>query len=781
MGRKVIAIWLSLIMMVSVVVIVDVTVDFTLKVGGATLYVNTTGSGGAYTSIQSAINVADPSDTVYVYNGIYYENLVIDTTINLTGEDRNHTFIDGNDSGSVIRINAHWVNLTGFTVKNGDKGIDLYYTKNNTVTDNNVRANFDGISLDSSSHNNTIMNNEVIFNRNGIYLHSSKYNVIMDNNASSNTRGMLITGSSYYNFVINNTIMLNRWYGIFIEARDNNISNNFFSLNEWEGLSIQTYSINITNNIFINDGIRIQGNFPAYYTTHYIPTNNLVNGNPVYYYMDSNNLNFDGIQVGQIILANCANIEIKNLTINYTDPAIQLAYSSYANITGNNLTDNRDGIFLYESSNNYISDNFISSNQRYGLQLTRSSNNIIIDNNVSYNDESIFLSSSSTGATFSGNLVHANTYGINLESSDDALFINNTVYNNDYGIRLWYSDNSVLKNNSVYSNNIYGISINKSSNPLVNENYISGNGYGLFLILSSTAVICNNSIRDNGYGISIESYSDVNITGNTIFSSQSYGVWLSSSNNDIYIHHNNFMNLPGKQASDNSANYWDDGYPSGGNYWSDFRGYDKFSGPNQNIPGNDGIGDTPYELDIDSQDNYPLMQPIGNISYLWEGWNLISIPLTQDEQELISVLDSIDSWYDAVQWYNSTNVDDLWMHHKVGKLFGNNLFKLNETMGFWIHITESDGVILEYSGTQSTSNQTIYLYEGWNIVGYPSLTSYNRSDGLNNLTFGQDVDLIQWYNASTKTWHDLDENDYFVPGRGYWVHAQAECEWEVPL
>ncbi|UCG69204.1 MAG: hypothetical protein JSV09_15720, partial [Thermoplasmata archaeon] len=122
-----------------------------------------------------------------------------------------------------------------------------------------------------------------------------------------------------------------------------------------------------------------------------------------------------------------------------------------------------------------------------------------------------------------------------------------------------------------------------------------------------------------------------------------------------------------------------------------------------------------------------------------------------------------------------------WKHYKVGKPFGNNLFELNETMGFWIHITQPGDTIFVYNGTKPTSNQTITLQPGWNMIGYPSLTSYNRTEGLNNPTFGQEIDLIQWYDAETQTWHDLGENDYFVPGRGYWIHANAECEWEVPL
>jgi hypothetical protein len=57
------------------------------------------------------------------------------------------------------------------------------------------------------------------------------------------------------------------------------------------------------------------------------------------------------------------------------------------------------------------------------------------------------------------------------------------------------------------------------------------------------------------------------------------------------------------------TNVWDDGYPPGGNYWSDYTGVDVKSGPNQDQPSSDGIGDTPYIIDEYNQDNYPLMKP----------------------------------------------------------------------------------------------------------------------------------------------------------------------------
>ncbi|UCG69689.1 MAG: metallophosphoesterase family protein [Thermoplasmata archaeon] len=166
---------------------------------------------------------------------------------------------------------------------------------------------------------------------------------------------------------------------------------------------------------------------------------------------------------------------------------------------------------------------------------------------------------------------------------------------------------------------------------------------------------------------------------------------------------------------------------------------------------------------------------------LISGWNFISIPLIQTDQNPIDVLESIQGHYDAIQFYNNLDSKDPWKHYTVEKCFGNDISQLNEAMGFWIHITQPGITNFIYNGTKPTSNLTIALYPGWNQVGYPSRTSYDRTEGLNNLTFGQEVDLIQYYDAQTQTWYDMGVNDYFVKGRGYWIHAKTECEWEVPL
>jgi hypothetical protein len=148
----------------------------------------------------------------------------------------------------------------------------------------------------------------------------------------------------------------------------------------------------------------------------------------------------------------------------------------------------------------------------------------------------------------------------------------------------------------------------------------------------------------------------------------------------------------------------------------------------------------------------------------------------------VSVLDPIAGSYDAVQWYNVSDISDHWKHNHISKPSDlNDLNEINHLMGFWIHITEPGGVIFEYNGIKPTQNQSIPLHIGWNLVGYPSLTSQNRTNGLNNILYGPDVDCIQWYDASSQSWHFMGPDDLFLPGRGYWVHSKVDTVWEVPL
>jgi murein tripeptide amidase MpaA len=164
------------------------------------------------------------------------------------------------------------------------------------------------------------------------------------------------------------------------------------------------------------------------------------------------------------------------------------------------------------------------------------------------------------------------------------------------------------------------------------------------------------------------------------------------------------------------------------------------------------------------------------------GWNLISLPLLQDDIDLEKVLEDIEGEYDAIQWFNSTDKKDPWKHHQISKPADLiDLHDIDHTKGFWIHITNPGGITLNTTGWELSSPETVPLRIGWNLMGYPSLTSYNRTDGLNSVIFGPDVDCIQWYDASTKSWHFMGSDDLFLPGRGYWVHSKVDTVWDVPL
>ncbi len=157
------------------------------------------------------------------------------------------------------------------------------------------------------------------------------------------------------------------------------------------------------------------------------------------------------------------------------------------------------------------------------------------------------------------------------------------------------------------------------------------------LLQSPNNTIKSNTLPIGGQGIKVEDHSNNNIVANNNISNNDNGIFVTSSY-DNKIYHNNIINNA-DQGYDTTinGNQWDNGYPFGGNYWSDYVGLDNFKGPHQNITGSDGIGDTNYSIDMDSIDYYPLMEPYSykpfeNYTILKQGWNLISIPLIQEKQ-----------------------------------------------------------------------------------------------------------------------------------------------------
>lgn len=190
-----------------------------------------------YKNIQDGINSVGAEDTVFVYNGTYYENIKITTSIKLIGEDKNSTIIDSNKSGSSITVLSNNIIIKGFKIQNCEKstseagikfGKDI---KNVTINNNTIVDCYCGIYL-SGDNNNKIQEN--ILKNSTILLFKANQNNIISKNIILESEGNVGIGLSisYFNIIANNTIA-NHKYGILI------------------GFSIQNFLIN--NNISKND------------------------------------------------------------------------------------------------------------------------------------------------------------------------------------------------------------------------------------------------------------------------------------------------------------------------------------------------------------------------------------------------------------------------------------------------------------------------------------------------------------------------------------------------
>ena len=184
--------------------------------------------------------------------------------------------------------------------------------------------------------------------------------------------------------------------------------------------------------------------------------------------------------------------------------------------------------------------------------------------------------------------------GIMIDEVNNVSISGFTIWNSggggqeDAGITIYKGNGNTVSNMNIILNSV-GVSVFQANNNVISGNNIESNfGYGIYIYASIDNKIFNNNIKKNQIGI--------------------YA--YSAKTNLIYS--NNLIENKNQAYDNTNTNLWDNGYPSGGNYWGDYIGIDLRSGSSQNIIGSDGIGDTPYNIigGGGAKDRYPMMARI---------------------------------------------------------------------------------------------------------------------------------------------------------------------------
>jgi parallel beta-helix repeat protein len=512
-----------------------------------------------YPTIKQALNASGPGDTIIVSEGTYPEGEIWITKPNITLVANGAVVVDGLRKGWVFYVIADNVTINGFKVVNSIfgwnyAGICLDHARNCKVLNNKVEENSEGIFLFASSHN--ILDNNTLSSNggNGIRLGYSSNNTIKGNVATNNRANGIYIGSSHGNVLVQNYASNNSVIGISLaDARNNVLYNNTVSYHR-EGIFLAGHSGGtvMSGNSMIDNSynLAVSGEYLQDFMND-IDSSNLVDGKRVYYLKNHNEITIDPSvfpDLGYLGIINSSMVTVRNIAVSNNFFGVFLAFVTNATVENVNVTKNHYGIYLHGCSNN----------------------------------------------TLTGNRATENGYGIELLGGAGRHTVTrNYLVNNKIGIRLGSGSHNSLLYNIVTNNSWAGIQVVGYDN-IIRGNLVVDNAYELGLppggitLEGGRHIVCENNIANNGFGM-----------------------FLMGAGNTIY--HNNFVNnaiqvTPGPAGY---VNIWDDGYPSGGNYWSDYNGTDVYSGFFQNVTGSDSIGDNPYAIDEDNQDHYPLVKPWG--------------------------------------------------------------------------------------------------------------------------------------------------------------------------
>lgn len=569
-----------------------------------------------------------------------------------SGHQLNPYIIEGYEidalGGNGIEIrdtNAYFI-IRDCYVHNGTYGVLLDTVSNGRIESCAV-SDFEGAIAAAYSTDITVINNDASGLYGAIGLGFCSDSAVISNNCTITDEGASIETYECTRIQIEwNNVTGDRGHGLRIDSSQDVVAR----LNIVDGSGCLLYgssACSLWDNTFTLSGVSIGGDDVHDFDSFDIPTNNTANGNPIHYFKNLVGGSTAALDTGQVIVANCSGFTVDDFTVAdvlqawepwWFSGGLECYYSSNLTVSHAAITNCGNAVAVFRSPDLLISN--CSLNDSYtSVYLTESHSARI--------ESSAFVS---TTVDFEGG-------GINVHESNSTEVVD-CEFSNSIGVSIFNGLNTLIDNCTIgpisaYSyegetRNLtvrmceisgtgwYGIWTANTDDMLVENCTLTGFIRGFELQTSSNITIRNNTMSSNSeVGAMIHDCANLLITGNSIINNNVSGLDISGCQNvtitwnlltgnnvgatgggnlGLLVHHNDFVgNRRNAYMTLSSGDTWDDGYPSGGNYWSDYYGIDQFSGPGQDVPGHDGIGDTPYIID-DSyygyKDNYPLMAPV---------------------------------------------------------------------------------------------------------------------------------------------------------------------------
>lgn len=547
----------------------------TINLDGNILYVGGSGPNN-YTRIQDAIDNASDRGVVFVYDDSspYHENVVINRTISLIGENKDTTVIDGSEIDDVVTIYADEVKIKGFTIQNSKNdwlyaGIKIVHANCTSISDNIIRNNLGlGIHLHGpDSFNNTISENTIKNNSYGLYMEESFGNTIFDNAITNNDNGIYIVRSSD-NSISFNTI-LNKEMGLHLyESFNSTISENTIVNNDNGVFLSHSY-----NNIIFDNTIRNNDWFGIWFSDS---AKNMIVGNSILHNID----------IG-VYLEHSSDNDITKNTITSNDDGIYIEYSSQNRIYNNNLRNHKlNAYFVAENRShckNIWKQNYWDRHRLFPYPIF---------GKIKFEKQSLFWvnfdwhplaqpydSFSTVTFNLNGNTLYVGGDGpgnyssiqdaIDDSSEGDTVFVfddsspyyEEVVINKSINLLGEDKKNTIIDGNGTgdvisivadginisgftIQNGHFGILIQNTSNHIIDGNNIINNLHGVSLQpLCSSIFIRKNSFTDNVYSIRLYSSSYIDISYNNFKSYKLHAFFIGTS----FAHCKNSW----------SHNYWD--------------------------------------------------------------------------------------------------------------------------------------------------------------------------------------------------------------------------------